>query len=147
MAAWIPRTGAGTILTGAVSTGFTPKVRNYNGFSYGRESLDCTNMTTVAGTVYTGIIPREYLPGDISTSVEITLDLIFGMEELENVPLDAAAEVWTWQFLPIGAETTGGTLVWSGFMLSWSLDVQYDNLIEGTATMQMVGEPNWTDGT
>lgn len=145
MPAWVARTGAGTILTGDISTGFTPKVLNYNGFEYGVPDFDCTSMSSAVGTVYTDIIGREFLAGDIAEPVEITVDIFVDLAQVEGIPLKVA-NTWTWQFLPIGTETTGATLVWDGFIKKWSFDVQLEDIVKGSIMMRMTGEPNFTAG-
>jgi len=148
MPTWTPRSGISTTLAGAVSTGFTPLVRSFSGISYGVDTFDTTNMSSTVGTEYANVVPREFIAADISTAVQITVNILMDPDYCDTIPLAAAVEAWTFQFAAVGAQTTGATLVWSGTVLSFDMgDVSYDSLMEGSVMMQMSGEPVFTIGS
>ena len=148
MPTWTARSGISTTLAGATSTGFTPKVRSFSGMSYGVDTFDTTNMSSTVGTEYVNVVPREFIAADISTAVQITVNILIDPDYMDTVPLAAAVEAWTFQFAAVGAQTTGASLVWSGTILSFDMgDVSYDALMEGSVMMQMSGEPVFTIGS
>lgn len=146
------RSGIGTTLSGAVSTGFTPLVRSISGLMIEREMFDCTVMTSPQSVAFPGLIMREYAPGDLGAPGQLTVGILSDPDEwaggTASLPIDADPEAWTIEWRPIGAQTNGATFVWTGFMVSVDFgDINYDGLMEGQAVFQPSGDIVMTAGS
>ena len=138
------RSGIGTVMTFATSA-FAPKIRNYSDIGVSREKLDATHMGSPAGVTFPGIIFKETSPGDLGESKSISIDVIFDPDD-NSVPIDEDPEVITITFKTVGAQVTGATLVFTGYVSDWSAGVPYDGLMTGTLTVEVSGEMVWSSG-
>jgi hypothetical protein len=138
------RSGIGTTLTFGTS-GFSAKVRNYNDIGMSREILDATHMGSPAGATFTGLIFRETRPGDLGTTKELSIDILFDPDD-NDIPIDQPAEEITMQFKALSTQSTGAQWIFDGFVSDWSASVPYDGLMTGTLTISVSGEPTWNAG-
>lgn len=135
------RSGIGTTIAFATSSDFTPRIRSYNGVGIEREVFECTHMGSAVSTAYPGLIMREYMPGDLGTPTQMSLGLLWDIDDVPDFPMDDAPEQITITFkIKTSGNTSNATLVFNGFVVSWSADIEYDSLIEGTCTLQPTGD-------
>ena len=111
-------TGNGASLTLA-SGGFTTAM-DIVSISPGSESVESLDVTTLASTGY-----KEYIPGDLKESPEITAEVLFdstlGLPEAGTTHLVTI----TW---PVVAATPAAKLVGNGFIMS----TEYPELVSDT---------------
>ena len=140
------RSGIGTVLTFATST-FTARIKGYTDLSVERTTLDGTHMGTSASATapFTGLHFKEMVPGDLATVGDLQLDIVFDPDE-NTVPIAADEEVITITFAKVGAQITGATWVFTGFVSKFDAAIPHDGLMTGSLTMVVNGEPTWTAG-
>jgi len=141
------RSGIGTTIAFATSS-FTARVKGYTDLSVERETLDGTHMGTAASTTspFTGLHFKEMCPGDLATVGDLQLDIVFD-PDANDLPVAAAEEVITLQFTTVGAQSTGASWVFTGFISKFDAAVPHDGMITGSITLVVNGEPTWTAGS
>jgi hypothetical protein len=131
--------GTGTTIAFGTS-GFTAEVMSVAGNDITREDIEVTNM---ASTNY-----REFIPSKLVDAGSIEMEISF--DPNSQPPIAGAAEVITITFpLPAGGATPA-TLVFSGYVNSWSWTSTMEEKMEGTITIKIDGnssEPAWTAST
>lgn len=147
MSGYDAMSGIGTTITFATSA-FTAKVKGYSDLGVERPVLDATHMgSAVSATApFAGLIFQEKCPGDLGMVKELKLDVIFNPDD-NTVPIAAAEEVITLQFLAKGGDATGPQWIFTGFVSDFNASIPHDGLVTGTMTLQVNGEPTWNAGS
>lgn len=112
-------TGNGASLTLA-SGGFTTAM-DIVSISPGTESVESLDVTTLASTGY-----KEYIPGDLKESPEITAEVLF--DASLGLPEAGTTHLVTVTWPKIVATNTAATLVGKGFIMS----TDYPELVSDT---------------
>ena len=144
------RSGIGTTISFGTATTYEPKVRSINGLSIEREMFDCTHMGSAESVTYPGLIFREYRPGDLAMAGQLTLGILWDPDEAPDVPINTIPEVITisWKPIFVGGTIQGtpASLVFTGFIISYSTDIDYEGLMEGNVVVQPTGDMVFTAG-
>lgn len=116
-------TGNGAKLTLTAGAWTTTTVLDIVSISPGSESVESLDVTTLASTGY-----KEYIPGDLKESPEITAEILF--DSKIGLPEAGTTHVVTitWPDQDIATATTGATLVGKGFVMS----TEYPELVSDT---------------
>jgi len=140
------RSGIGTTIVFGTS-GFTARVKGYTDLSVERETLDGTHMGSAvsATTPFTDLIFKEMCPGDLATVGDLQLDIVFD-PDANDLPIAAAEETITLTFVKVGAQVTGATWAFTGFVSKFDAAIPHDGMITGSITLVVNGEPTWTAG-
>jgi len=140
------RSGIGTTIVFATST-FTARVKGYSDLSVERNQLDGTHMgSAVSATApFVGLVFREKCPGTLATVGDLQLDITFDPDD-NAIPIAEAEEVITLTFLKIGAQVSGATWSFDGFIQKFDAAIPHDGMITGTITLVVNGEPTWIAG-
>jgi len=114
-------TGNGATLV--LSAGSFTTAMDIVSISPGSESVESLDVTTLASTGY-----KEYVPGDLKESPEITAEVLFNSKI--GLPEAGTTHVVTitWPDQDIATATTGATLVGKGFIMS----TEYPELVSDT---------------
>ncbi len=127
--------GTGTTIVFATSS-FSADVLSVNGNDISRADIETTHMGT---TGYKTYIPSDLVEGG-------TVDMEFAFNPNSQPPVSGAAETITITFpIPSGG-TTGATLVFTGYINSWSFGDTLEEKMTGNATIKVdgVSDPVWT---
>lgn len=133
----------GLTLTFATSS-FTAQILSANWTGASREPKATSHMATAAPSAgETGNM--TYIPGDLSDPGELQFTMHFATNT--QPPLDSAAETVTITW-PLGAgDAANATLAGTGFMTSFEVTADLDEVMEASATVKFSGNLTWTDST
>ncbi len=133
----MPDVGTGSTIAFGTSA-FTAEIMNINGNDmFSREDIDTTHMGT------TGY--RTYMPSDLVEGG--TVDFEFAFDPDEQPPI-GAAETITITFPIAAGNSSGATLVFTGYIKTWSFSDPLEEKMTANATIKVDGmtDPVWTDG-
>lgn len=144
------RSGIGTTIAFGTNNTYQPLVRSIGGLGIEREEFDCTHMGSPASVNYPGLIMRQYSPGDLGMASQLTVGILFDPDEAPDIPIDAVPEVITitWRPVVVGGslQTTPATCVFTGYVLSYTTDVEFEGLMEGSIVIRPAGDMVFTAG-
>ena len=144
------RSGIGTTIGFGTNSTYLPLVRSIGGLGIEREKFDCTHMGSPVSANYPGLIMRQFAPGDLGMPSELSVGILFDPDEAPDIPIDAAPEVITitWRPVLVGAvlQGTPATCVFTGFIVSYTTDVEFEGLMEGSIVIQPAGDMVFTAG-
>lgn len=130
--------GTGTTIAFA-SSSFSAEILSVNGNDISREDIDTTHMGT---TGYRTSMPSDLVEGG-------TIDFEFAFNADEQPPVQSAAEMITITFPIPSTLTSGATLVFSGYINSWSWTDPLEEKMTANATIKVDGvtPPVWTNAS
>lgn len=120
------------------SSGFLAKIRGVRLAGYRREPIETTHAKSTNGW-------RTFIPSDIKGGQTIEVDLLFQPDA--TPPLTDSAETCTITYPVPSGLSNGATLAQSGFLIEFGNEAPYDDVMTATATIQLTGEPTWTDAS
>lgn len=134
----MPDVGTATTITFGTSS-FTAQVMSLNGSDITREDIDVTHM---GSTNY-----MEFQPGNLADGGTIEMEIHFDPDS--QPPILGAAETITITFpLPSGG-IGAATLVFTGYVNSWSWEAPLEEVMTAEITIKVDGktDPVWTAST
>jgi len=134
----------GTTVTFGTS-GFAAQITNVTPPTGTRPALETTHMTTAAGAEHTNASWRTYIPSDLGNWDPMRVTMHYDPDL--TPPIDEPAETITIQYPPATGQSTGATMVFSGFMTSISAEVVMDNVATGDYELTVSGDVNLTQGS
>ena len=129
------------------TTGFTAQIRGVSLDGIEREAHDTSHLGLTAYD--SGVSAyRTKTPGALIEPPQITLDVVWAGDFADETPISKAAEVITLTFTGSG-DGGDGTIAWAkGFIVSGpTITGGEDDVWKGSVTIQLSGDPTWTDPT
>ena len=127
------------------TSSFTAQITGISLDGIEREAHDTSHLGL---TVYdTGVSAyRTKTPGALIEPPQITIDCLFSGDFADPPPTSKVAEVITLSFAGSGS-TSDGTIAWAeGFIVSGpTITGGEDDVWKGSVTVQLSGDPTWTD--
>jgi len=137
--------GAGVTMLFATSTTFVPKVTGIGGGELAREVYDTTHFLSAAGVDMPLLRWMEKDAGDYGSAADFTVEMLYDIDTIP--PLDKASEVITLQCPPKGAQTTGGKLVFTGFLTKYGGSFGMKDTRRGQFVVAVTGPVEFTAGS
>jgi hypothetical protein len=119
------------------TSSFSMNIDTVQPYDLQREAVNMSHMGTQDFHVFT--------PAMLVDAGELTIDGHFDPDI--DPPIDAAAEEITVQFPPQGADTTGATAVFNGFMTGYRPSAPMEDKATCTATIKITGGVTITAGS
>jgi len=110
-----------------------------------RPALETTHMGTAAGAEHTNASWRTYIPSDLASWSGCRVSIHYDPDLLP--PIDEAAETITIQFQPGAGQSTGASVVFTGFMTTYGGNASMDDIASGDYELQVSGDINITPGS
>lgn len=137
------------LLVGLVDTGFGStitfqssligQIRNITVDGWERPVINTSHMATANNH-------DTFIPGDLANPGQITVEMLFDVNSNWKTAMTAAAETVTLT-LPIqSGHSSAATFACSGFLVSVSKVIPFDDVMTCTAVIQLTGPPTETDG-
>ncbi len=128
--------GTATTITFGTSA-FTAELLGLSGNDISREDIDITHM---GSTIY-----REFMPSNLVDGGSVDMEILWDPDD--QPPVEAVAETITITFP--SALANGATLVFTGYVSSWSWGSPLEDKMTANFTMKVDGktDPAWTDAS
>ena len=136
------RSAAGTTITFATSA-FSASVTGLS-FRLNREANECTAFDTVESTEFSDVFFREFDPGDIVEIEDIECEINYNADT--TPPINGAKETITIQLRPKSGQSSGASLAFSGFIISYGADMEFQGKMTGSYTIKVSGQLTHTAG-
>lgn len=126
------------------TTGFSMQITSVNWTGANREPKATSHMGTAAPSAgETGNM--TFIPGDLSDPGELQFTGHFKTNE--QPPLDSAAETVTLAWPLASGDATNATLAGTGFLTSFEVTADLDEVMEASGSLKFSGNLTWTDST
>ena len=120
------------------TTGWTALITGVNQDGISRAELDTSHHGTTNGW-------KTFIPSDLKDAGVVSLEFHFNPDDAP--PIDQAAETITITFPVPSGLTNGATFACNGFMNNFTFGTPFEELLVGTSTLKLSGEPTWADAT
>lgn len=129
------RVGHGTTISFTVSM-FAPEVKTIAFANSSRDPIDTTHLSSPAGSA-TEMGGRTSLPSPIAAPGDVALG--FHLDPDEIIPINADPEPIEVEFPLQAGELTAAKWTFTGYIKSWDSDVETEDVIQGTAMVEITG--------
>lgn len=136
--------GAGVTLAFATTTTFTPSITGISGGELIRDVYDKTHFGSAVGVDHALLRWREQEAGDFGSVNDFIVDMLYNIDTIP--PIDKAPEIITLQCPPKTGQTTGGKIVFTGFLKEFGGSFVMKDTRRGRFVVCVTGPMEYTAG-